>query len=132
MSADEDSFVVLEETPSMLEFSVLESLSSATERVSASWNRTEKNSEMINSSLERENDNIKILQISDEKPKLGASNIFANLHIGENSSNIQNISPNDTTVEILSGTYNGESTSPKSTLAHSFLLGDINCDKMKV
>lgn len=130
MSADEDSFVVLEETPSMLEFSVLESLSSATDCVISNRSPIEKNSEMINSSLQRENDNAKILEKPEQKPKFGTSNIFSNLYIGENSSKLQNTSLNDTTTEMMSEPYNGGS--PKSTLAHSFLLGDINCDKMKV
>lgn len=79
MSVEEDSFIVLDETPSMLQFSMLDS------------------------------------------PVCNSTDI---------DDKISTIQENDI-VEIEANNTNG-CTTKKSTLAQSFLLGDINSDKLKV
>lgn len=88
---EEESFIVLEETPSMLQFSLL--------NVSSKDNAP-------NSLIETRTKN--------------GNNIFC--------AAIESDLPNITN----SADENRTSTALRTTLAQSFLLGDINCDKIKV
>lgn len=88
---EEESFIVLEETPSMLQFSLL--------------NVSSKDS-APNSLIETKTKN--------------CNNIFC-AAIESDLPNITNLADENRT-----------STALKTTLAQSFLLGDINCDKIKV
>lgn len=128
MSTDEDSFIVIEETPSMLQFSILDSISS--NRSNGPSSETNAHVDEINSSLfasalpPQPSDGVALT------PKIDKN--FENTSIKSNGmmhSNVSNISAH--TQKSLES--NGlQTSSPKSSLAHSFLLGDINCDLMKV
>lgn len=128
MSADEDSFIVIEETPSMLQFSLLDSIAS---------NRSiepgpklngivdEPNSSLFASALPPSHTNsVDVTSKNDKKDEQISFQSNEMMH-----SNVSNASANTPKSFELNGL---QTPSPKSTLAHSFLLGDINCDIMKV
>lgn len=115
MSVDEDSFIVIEETPSMLQFSILDESSANSASI------IENNSLFETNSLQQQLD--KIIDNT-------ANNVKSmdTKYATSSSEKLFSISPtkqpnsNDTSAH----------TSPNLTLAHSFLLGNINCDTMKV
>lgn len=102
---DEESFIVLEETPSMLQFSLLDSL-------------------MSNTSIKKDDSNETIPSIlqgvnrTESNPTNGA--------VFEIDSPLSSLSSIKNSMDVYAG------TPLKTTLAQSFLLGDINCDKIKV
>lgn len=128
MSAIDDSFIVLEETPSMLQFSLLDSSILDTEITTKSIDTNKSLSSLeINASASSEistkfNDKIKdaIAELSSEILSTSITKTQPVNYIS--SENVLN--------DVDDRQQN--QTPPKTTLAQSFLLGDINCDKMKV
>lgn len=132
MSADEESFIVLEETPSMLQFSLLDSLtlnsqgdtleSADTTKSSININGSVINGSVVNGSASTDHPSRSqepSFQFGNQMKSTESDLSFASL-------NAESISSTMTQNEVKSR------TPPKTTLAQSFLLGDINCDKMKV
>lgn len=105
---DEESFIVLEETPSMLQFSLLDSLTS----------NTSNKDDSIENSAQNETETTSIVKMDKQHSPL--CNVSKKKDERMNSAIIDSDPPN-----IVSDPL-------KATLAQSFLLGDINCDKMKV
>lgn len=107
---DEESFIVLEETPSMLQFSLLDS-------------------SMSNTSIKKDDSNEtipSILQgVNRTEPPTKISNP-TNGAVFEFDSPLSSLSSIKNSMDV----YTGKPL--KTTLAQSFLLGDINCDKIKV
>lgn len=103
MQTEEESFIVLEETPSMLQFSLLNSPDYHTEKSSLYDTHCS-----IGSDIQKSNKtHMKI-----DKNLQDVENYLSSVSLGSSSTNDQ--------------------VSPRTTLAQSFLLGDINCDKLKV
>lgn len=133
MSTDEDlSFVVIEQTPSMLQFSLLDSISSecSNEQSTKSHETNaivdDTNSSLFASALPQTTNSVDVL------PKIDKNVENASIHSnGLMLSNVSNVSTNTNTQKSYEGNGHYTPTS-KSSLAHSFLLGDINCDIMKV
>lgn len=129
MSADEDSFIVIEETPSMLQFSLLDSLASK---------RTNEQDPKLDGVL---NETTSSLFASALSPSSHTNSVDASPENGKKDENIS-LQSESMMHSIVSNASHGSSKpfksnglqtpTPKSTLAHSFLLGDINCDTMKV
>lgn len=99
--SDEESFIVLEETPSMLQYSLL-------------------NSSMSRTSIQNETSNGNLL-IKTES-----------LSDAPETKNPIALEKFDTKIPQVDVIKTDPSTPLRTTLAQSFLLGDINCDKMKV
>lgn len=122
MSADEESFIVLEETPSMLQFSLLDSLTLN------SHNETLDNTDTI-----KFNVNIIESATSDHSVRLEEPSIKFEEQIKSTESDLSFASLNAESISTaMAQSEDSSKTPPKTTLAQSFLLGDINCDKMKV
>lgn len=133
MSADEDSFIVIEETPSMLQFSLLDSIASnrsiEPESGQKSVNGTvnETNSSLFASALSPSHTNsVDFTSRNDKKDE--QTSLQSNGMMHSNVSNASASTPKPFELNVLQT----PTPTPKSTLAHSFLLGDINCDIMKV
>lgn len=128
MSADEDSFIVIEETPSMLQFSLLDSITSNRSNDQGKKPNDivdETNSSLFASALSPSHTNsVEVTSKSDKKDENVSLHSIEMMH-----SNVSNASANTHKSFEMNGL---QMPSPKSTLAHSFLLGDINCDIMKV
>lgn len=124
MSTTDDSFIVLEETPSMLQFSLL--------GTSILDNGTKTNSI----------DDTKYFSGLEFSPSV-TSGCLTDLNgaIKNSIANLSSVSEYPSTsatksqsvnIDTKIGDHQQKQTPPKTTLAQSFLLGDINCDKMKV
>lgn len=132
MSVDEDSFIVIEETPSMLQYSILDSMSSNrsiehdTKLDGTNVSGDETNTALFASALSQSSPSS-----VDAVPKIAAN--IDDLSIQSDGlampTNQTNVSTHSQKSAEVSGHHAPMS---KSTLAHSFLLGDINCDIMKV
>lgn len=122
MSADEESFIVLEETPSMLQFSLLDSLTLN------SQNDTLDSTDTIASNVKINGSAISDYPSRSQPPSIQNAQQMKSMENDHSfaSLNAENISSMMTQNEVSC------QTPPKTTLAQSFLLGDINCDKMKV
>lgn len=122
MSAIDDSFIVLEETPSMLQFSLLDSSILDSETLTKSIDTKSLSTIEISASSTKFDDKIKD-SIADLSSEFLSTSITKTQPV--NYISAENVL-ND--VDDRQKTQ----TPPKTTLAQSFLLGDINCDKMKV
>lgn len=131
MSADEDSFIVLEETPSMLQFSILDSISSNrpieqdTKLHSTNVISDETNTTLFTSAFSQDNQNVDLSSYIDDKSVECLSMKCDEMM----QSNVSDISTNTPKSSEVSASHTSIS---KNTLAQSFLLGDIDCDIMKV
>lgn len=130
MSGNEDSFIVIEETPSMLQYSILDSISSncAIEQDTTQHSKSvigdETNTTLFASALSQSNQDVDVMSNIDK--------CVENLSIQSvelMQSNVTNVSAN---TQKSSECYGHHVPMSKNTLAHSFLLGDIDCDIMKV
>lgn len=128
MSIDEDSFIVIEETPSLLQYSILDSISNHPIEQDTKLHSTnvigdETNTTLFASALSNSNQNVDATPSIDncaEKFSIKTEEMM--------QSDLTNVSTNTQ----KSSEFNGHNTPmSKKTLAHSFLLGDINCDIMK-
>lgn len=121
MSAEE-SFIVLEETPSMLQFSLLDSLTLNSENVLENNASIESN---INTNGSANNpDHINLL--AEPSMKFDSKIKSTDNDLSFASLNAESIA------SVMTQNEEKSRSPPKTTLAQSFLLGDINCDKMKV
>lgn len=122
MSAEEESFIVLDETPSMLQFSLLDSLTLNSEKDLENNHSIDSN---INTNRSVNNDHTSILT----EPSMKFDN-----KIKSTDNDLSFVSLNAESISsVMTQNHQEQSRSPpKTTLAQSFLLGDINCDKMKV
>lgn len=118
MSVTDDSFIVLEETPSMLQFSLLDTSVLDTGTITKSIDTSTLE---INRNELAENSTKCIDKIKDS---------IADLSFAIPSTSVNNGSYEKVLNDV--DDHQQKQTPPKTTLAQSFLLGDINCDKMKV
>lgn len=141
MSADEESFIVLDETPSLLQYSLLNSPVIISENDDLSYSHSMTNAHdslRSNSSISSENkygiditDNSKK---SKEDFELNANLVNMSLNNSAIKKSPINSLENNTITnqqQAVSSELNN-STKPKSSLAQNFLLGDIDCKTMKV
>lgn len=126
MSAtDEESFIVIDETPSMLQFSLLDSLTLNSTNDLEHENSIASHTNGITSN-ENGNINFNIKPMEQSSIKLENSMRNAENDVSFGSFNADSFQSATTQHDLIG------QTPPKTTLAQSFLLGDINCDKMKV
>lgn len=132
-TADEDSFIVIEETPSMLQFSLLDSISSnrsneqSAKLHESNASAVDTNSSLFSSALPQTTDSV------DAMPKIDKN--VENTSIQSNGSMLSNVSHVTSAHTNTQKSHDGNghfTPTSNNTLAHSFLLGDINCDIMKV
>lgn len=123
MSGDEDSFIVIDETPSMFQFSMLD---------------TQNNQFAIDNSSIFESTQSNGFQLENNKPNHDSHIKHLNDTSGGSASlqSIENalISASKPIPSIKEQSLKESNvrTSPKTTLAQSFLMGDINSDTIKV
>lgn len=132
MSADEESFIVLDETPSMLQYSILDVSSFNTESIISKNSLYMTNNSSVAHSLEVDGKN-KSIEASDLKSSVDTTSTVDDLARMTLNGNVRKSSTNSISSlqqPVLSET-NGRQQS-KATLAQSFLLGAIDCDTMKV
>lgn len=124
MSADEDSFIVLEETPSMLQFSILDT--------SAVNKQCAENNGLFETNTFLSDNEIDIGDMRVKQEIVNASNVLNLIETkGENQPTAVTAST-EMKKQMLHEVIFAHQATPTISLAHSFLLGDINCDKMKV
>lgn len=118
MSVDEDSFIVIEETPSMLQFSLLDQ--SSTNNASI----TENNSLFETCSFQQQQLDKEIDNTTNNVKSIDSN------YASKSTSSSEKLFSFSPTKQPKSN--DSAHTSPNLTLAQSFLLGNINCDTMKV
>lgn len=136
MSADEDSFIVLDETPSMLQYSILDSSTLSGDSIIERQSVITNGSEKPNDIWYKEPAKVSVVD-GPSKASIPSSNAVEDiaqisLPISESS---QETSFKSNLVSSLTQTTsppNTTRTPAKTTLAQSFLLGAIDCDTMKV
>ncbi|XP_055307839.1 NF-kappa-B essential modulator isoform X2 [Sitodiplosis mosellana] len=121
MSAD-DSFIVLEETPSMLQFSLL---NTPGHHPSSLLNTSILDTGTITKGIDTENSsNVLSDAASKFNDEIKESIVDLSSTLSTKSQSVNNINADVDDQQR-------KQKPPKTTLAQSFLLGDINCDKMK-
>lgn len=127
MSADEESFIVLDETPSMLQYSILDASLLNTESIISEKSLNSANNLLLSNALQNDGQSSSI----DTSEKIGTNcTTSTRISLSENQSKSVQSSFKSSQQPVLSE-INGR-PHPTTTLAQSFLLGAIDCDTMKV
>lgn len=119
MSAEEESFIVLDDTPSMHQFSLLDSSISESEVILG-------NNSLFATNIDNERRNQDSLDVFFEAPSKRNGNLQPA------TDNLPSVSMKEEGNTPTNNHLSNCLVPPNATLAQSFLLGDINCDKMKV
>lgn len=131
MSGDEESFIVLDETPSMLQYSILDaSLLNDESIISKNHLNCSANSSLLSNDVHL--NSIDTLAKKSANPDTSAANERTGQSINEMQ--LKSVSSPFTSASqpVLSEMNGGRQHPTTTTLAHSFLLGAIDCDTMKV
>lgn len=132
MSADEESFIVLDETPSMLQYSILDASLLNTESIISEHSLNSANNLLLSNALQNDSQSSSM----DTSEKMSANciastaNDLSRISLNENQPKSVQSSFKSSQQPVLSE-INGR-PHPTTTLAQSFLLGAIDCDTMKV
>lgn len=133
MSTDEESFIVLDETPSMLQYSILDASLLNTESIISKNSLSSANNSLLLNALQ-ENDGQTSSTETSEKTNANRISSTANdlSRICSNENRPKSVQNSFTSSQqAVLGEINGRPHST-TTLAQSFLLGAIDCDTMKV
>lgn len=146
MSADEESFIVLDETPSMLQYSILDSSPLTNDSIKDCEQTVNSASNSVPANDVWRKDPIQTNGLSCSIGLPSTSSIQCNGNLNNATADLAQISlPNSefspqtslksNSVPSLTQSAspnNHNAQPPKATLAQSFLLGAIDCDTMKV
>lgn len=128
MSADEESFIVLDETPSMLQYSILDASLLNTESIISTDSLNSASNLLLSNALQNDGQSSSI-----DTSKKTSANCIKSTSLNEIQPKLVQSSFKSSQQPVLSeiNELNGR-PHPTTTLAQSFLLGAIDCDTMKV